>query len=742
MFFGTAFSVICNMSLIRQTSVTIFFLCCFHLSTAFACGYSFVGSCASAIALTINGTRDSFQLSPCEFEPPMDGLNLGAISNLRLTGANTTTWESCINNVTGAFMYYRVYEKNGTPTNWQRFALGEDNVRLEGPYTTRHRSHYPEIDLVKNLIQGKQYILETYILAEVDTLGDDFLPETFMLLNNDGKNYQLTFTYGGSTAPPFIVLPTRKQPTRCYGDSTGIAGVTVYGNQTGIFYAWAGFNNNFHTLYQLPAGTYTVTVSGAANHTQVVQITVTQPTPLTATFSDIEPAGCNNTAGRAKVAAGGGNAPYNYAWNTGQQGETSSIPTPGVWRVTVTDAGTCKKTFSVNIPGDNTVSIRQFSGEICNGETYTLYGRSFREAGAYSFTLPNPGGCDTLVKLQLAVVKPDTAVNLLPDSVRIICLSPIIDLCAKNIAGASYKWTKLGSTLSSNRCFQANAGGHYLVSVTLNGATKACTATKDVFVVEKLSPPSLSLQSGSFAPCSALDSVEVWLEAQTNAEMPVFEWTIEGKKRPCDKRCLIKLAPDQFFINSISVSVTDQYGCKNSLNNLSFAGVRPVYLEINNTAMTVASGPTKADGTATVNLKGGTPPYRYRWSNNAVTNQITGLLPGLYCVTATDAANCSVVGCVRVDFISAATEVETEEQALMYPNPAYPGAVLRLRSNNALPEWPKVTLFDALGRQLTDSQTFNPETGLVLPAGLTADVLWLSITGKHFSRFEKIVLLH
>ena len=88
------------MLFIRQTSVTLFFICVVGLSAAVACGYSFVGSCASAISLSINGTRDSFQLSPCEFEPPMDGLNLGSIYALHLSGANTTTWESCTNNVT------------------------------------------------------------------------------------------------------------------------------------------------------------------------------------------------------------------------------------------------------------------------------------------------------------------------------------------------------------------------------------------------------------------------------------------------------------------------------------------------------------------------------------------------------------------------------------------------------------------------------------------------------------------
>lgn len=729
------------MFLFRQTSVTLLFLCCLHLSTAFACGYSFVGSCASAISLSINGTRDSFQLSPCEFEPPMDGLNLGSIYALHLSGANTTTWESCTNNVTAAHLYYRVYEKGGSLTNWQSFALREDNVRLEGPYTTRHRSHYPDVDLLKNLATGKQYILETYILAEVDTLGDDFVPETYMLLNNEGKNYQLTFTYGGPAAPPFIALATRKVPTRCYGDSTGIAGVSVYGNQTGLFYAWAGFSNNFHTLYQLPVGTYTVTVSGANNHTQVVQIAVGQPTPLAAIFSDIEPAGCNNSPGRAKVSASGGYEPYNYEWSTGQYGETSSIPTPGVWRVTVTDAGGCKRAFPVSIPGDNTVAIRQFNAEICNGETYLLYGRTFKEAGAYSFTLPNPGGCDTLVKLQLGVVLADKAISFLPDTVQIVCLSPIINLCGNEVANVSYKWSKAGNVLSSSRCVQANAGGHYLLNATLNGTLKSCTVAKDIFVEEKFTPPTLALQTSTVAPCSPADSIAVVFEAQTNAEVPVFEWRIEGKVVPCNQRCVIKLSPDYFFINDLSVVVLDKYGCRTEQKNLSFSGIKPDYLAIGGTDMTLASGKNKSDGAASVSITGGILPYGYRWDNNATTSAITGLKPGVYCVTVTDAANCTVAACIRVDYSSAAGEADAALALNIFPNPAYPGAALRLETDALMPDIQQITLFDAKGQLLLERPWPLSGGVLPLPAQLMPGFVLLKITSAKNTWFEKILLL-
>lgn len=45
------------------------------------------------------------------------------------------------------------------------------------------------------------------------------------------------------------------------------------------------------------------------------------------------------------------------------------------------------------------------------------------------------------------------------------------------------------------------------------------------------------------------------------------------------------------------------------------------------------------DGTATVTVLTGTPPYTYLWSNSATTASITDLAPGTYTVTVTDSKN-------------------------------------------------------------------------------------------------------
>lgn len=60
------------------------------------------------------------------------------------------------------------------------------------------------------------------------------------------------------------------------------------------------------------------------------------------------------------------------------------------------------------------------------------------------------------------------------------------------------------------------------------------------------------------------------------------------------------------------------------------------------------STPGAYDGSVTVNVVGGTPPYNYNWTITATTPTITNLTSGTYCITVTDFAGCSLTECYTV----------------------------------------------------------------------------------------------
>jgi hypothetical protein len=251
-----------------------------HQKTA-ACGYNFLGDCSTSISLKINGTLDSFAVAPCPDVLKFDGFALGSLQSLSIACTKAATWESCQNNVSGVALWYRVYEQGFPGGSWQNIDLQEDYNTLVGPYTTRYRSASADASLTDGLLVGKTYVLEIFFRAEIDTIGDDFIPETFLLQNNGGQNYHFTFQYGGPSAPPFVVATTKIVNPKCHGDSTGVAGVTVYGDLEGLFYEWSSGGNNFPILSQIPAGTYSVTVTGAGGYSASDTIEILQPMALT-----------------------------------------------------------------------------------------------------------------------------------------------------------------------------------------------------------------------------------------------------------------------------------------------------------------------------------------------------------------------------------------------------------------------------------------------------------------------------
>ena len=60
------------------------------------------------------------------------------------------------------------------------------------------------------------------------------------------------------------------------------------------------------------------------------------------------------------------------------------------------------------------------------------------------------------------------------------------------------------------------------------------------------------------------------------------------------------------------------------------------------------SAPLAADGSISVSATGGTAPYNYLWSDGQTNNNLFGLSPGVYRVTATDQMNCNHEDSIKI----------------------------------------------------------------------------------------------
>ena len=157
----------------------------------------------------------------------------------------------------------------------------------------------------------------------------------------------------------------------CFGGSDGSIDLTVSGGCYDYTFDWSN-GATTEDVSGLAAGTYTVTVSESNGTSTTLSFTLTEPTLLTVN------AGANQTVyfgypdsacADLSATAGGGVAPYTYAWSTGEttQGINVCPESTMTYSVTITDANGCEVTDEVQVCSID-VRSRDKKGKVKNGK--------------------------------------------------------------------------------------------------------------------------------------------------------------------------------------------------------------------------------------------------------------------------------------------------------------------------------------------------------------------------------------
>ena len=144
------------------------------------------------------------------------------------------------------------------------------------------------------------------------------------------------------TQPSAITATTSQTNISCNGGTNGTASVTPAGGTGPYTYSWAPTGGTAATASGLASGTYTVTITDANLCSIQKTVTITQPSAITATTSQVNIT-CNGAAtGSASVTATGGTGAYTYSWApTGGTAATATGLLAGTYNVTITDANGC-----------------------------------------------------------------------------------------------------------------------------------------------------------------------------------------------------------------------------------------------------------------------------------------------------------------------------------------------------------------------------------------------------------------
>ncbi|RYD94673.1 MAG: T9SS type A sorting domain-containing protein, partial [Sphingobacteriales bacterium] len=187
------------------------------------------------------------------------------------------------------------------------------------------------------------------------------------------------------TQPTALTATQSQVNVACNGGTNASATVVTTGGTGAYTYAWSPSGGTASTATGLAAGAYSVLITDANGCTLTKSFTITQPTALTATQSQVNVSCFNGSNASATVVATGGTGAYTYNWTpgnpTGDGTATATGLTAGTWSVAITDANGCTitKTFTITQPVVLAATAAQTNTATCvestnGGATVTVTG--------------------------------------------------------------------------------------------------------------------------------------------------------------------------------------------------------------------------------------------------------------------------------------------------------------------------------------------------------------------------------
>ena len=191
--------------------------------------------------------------------------------------------------------------------------------------------------------------------------------------------------------------------------------------------------------------------------------------------------------------------------------------------------------------------------------------------------------------------------------------------------GVTYTWSN-GATTDS---ISGLAVGNYTVTVSVHGFAY----TTQTVNISTLNGPSIdSTSAGTIACAGGTTNVSVSASGGTGGY--TYLWSNGATTQSITVPAGIYTA-----------TVTDANGCDVVSSPVTVAAGATI---AGNVTSTNETGTGANDGTATAAPSGGAAPYTFLWSNGGTTATITGLAPGSYSVTITDANGCTATASTDV----------------------------------------------------------------------------------------------
>ena len=431
----------------------------------------------------------------------------------------------------------------------------------------------------------------------------------------------------------------------CSGANDGSIFLGVSGGTAPYTYLWnTGATSN--NVSGLADGNYSVTITDNQGCSLVENYTISNPSPLTVSFSQIDLVCKGGSTGSIDITPAGGTAPYSYLWSNGATSEDVSNLTAGAYAVTIRDSENCN--IILNVTLTEPATVLSLSGTktnaTCNGSdngtidltvtggsapyTYSWsHGPTTEDVnslspGNYTVTVTDNNGCVKFMDFSIAEPSP-LAANATVGNIS--CNGADDGSIQLNVTGGTapyvYAWADDISEISDNR--SGLAPGNYTVTITDNNG---CIQVESYNITE---PTALSASySQANVSCFGESTGLVNLTISGGTAPYNFSWS-NGE---------ITEDINSLPAGAYSVTVTDNNGC--TLTENVTITEPPSALSVTGTATQITCNGA-ADGIINVSVSGGTAPYSYNWSNGSISEDLNSLSAGTYNLTVTDNLGCT-----------------------------------------------------------------------------------------------------
>lgn len=480
------------------------------------------------------------------------------------------------------------------------------------------------------------------------------------------------------TEPDPIVPNLSTTPVSCASACDGTATVGPTGGSPGYTFLWSPGGEDTPQVTGLCAGSYSVTITDLAGCSIVVDVLITGPQPLTASET-ISPITCNGACdGAITVVPAGGTQPYTYSWSPAPPGDPTQPTVIGLcagdWSVTITDANGCDTSITYTLTDPEVLDVQlNTTDNACFGDcqgtaALTLsggvppYGITwFNSLGAvisqdmtdiadlcvddYSVEVVDANGCTVTLPFNIGQ-GPAIEANLTFTGET--CFGPCDGTAAVSPSGG------LGTFIIEWRDADGN-----LIALDVTDVTGLCAGDHSVTIIDQLGCdstyaftilPYTAIADGATVTdvrCNGACDGSIVLNATGGVGPLSYDWNPvppngQGNAEATD------LCPGTY-----SVTITDGAGCGASF---SYTINEPSAITVTVDAVTDASCANALDGAISITAAGGVPDLGFAWSGpsgfSSSAEDLTGIAPGAYVLTVTDANNCTLTVPVTVNALS------------------------------------------------------------------------------------------